>query len=70
MADNTRNRGTRPAPRRNSAISAVTGRPMVLVLGAAKESDSHKDISVCPCGKKDAWCSECYGNFGDFIFFD
>ena len=57
-------------PRRNQAISAITGKPIVLVLDLTKENDSHEDISFCPCGKKDMWCSDCYGEFGDFICFE
>ena len=57
-------------PRRNSAISAITGKPIVLVLDLTKEKYSQEDISFCPCGKKDIWCNECYGDFRDFICFD
>ncbi len=57
-------------PRRNSAISAITGKPMILVLDLTKERDSQEDISFCQCGKKDIWCDECYGDFQDFICFE
>ena len=57
-------------PRRNQAISAITGKPIVLFLDLTKEKDSQEDISFCRCGKKDIWCDECYGDFGDFICFD
>ena len=56
-------------PRRNQAISAITGEPIVLVLDLTKEKDSQENISLCCCGKKDIWCDECYGDFGDFICF-
>ena len=57
-------------PRRNSAISAITGKPMVLVLDLTKEKGSQEETSLCDCGKRDIWCDECYGDFGDFIYFE
>jgi hypothetical protein len=61
-------------PRRNRAISAITGKPITLVLDVTKEKESQKEsqenISLCDCGKKDMWCIECYGEYGYFICFD
>jgi hypothetical protein len=57
-------------PRRNQAISAITGKPMILVLDLTKEKDSQEETSLCDCGKKDIWCDECYGDFGYFICFE
>lgn len=57
-------------PRRNNAISAITGRPIVLSLDLSKEKYSQESASFCSCGKKDLWCDECYGKFEDFISFE
>lgn len=70
MEKQLRSPKTRPRARRNEAISAITGKPIVLVLDVTKQKESQRDISFCPCGKKDVWCSECYGDFEDFICFE
>ena len=56
-------------PNRHSAISAITGKPMVLSLDITNEKHSQEDVSFCYCGKRDLWCDECYGKFEDFICF-